>query len=959
MPRRVTLTFADGSQHVYDGVPDDATPRDVEERAAREFTGRKLVNIDGGRAAAIPGQEGEAARVAVAQAQPQPTLAQRAVGAGEAALTLGTGATGGALGMIGGTLKGLAEQILAGKFGTAEAANLVEQSAAQGAQALTYHPRTEQGQEQVAAAGQALQNLIPLAPLTGNMAPAAGAMQAARAGGAAPAAVTARAAAAGTARDVVGAVAPRAAEAAAGAADATVAASIRGAQRVGQLARESTTLPRRALEALQREPEAQRPTPGTMGSVGAAGTDMATQRRTTAEMLGFTDEAALTRGQATRDAAQLKFETEAAKIPDAGVPLRARLLAQNDRILQNFDHWVDETGARAPTLRAVGSAVDEALVKQSQADKARVRAAYTAAEKAGELESPVTLADVVQHLNDAAPESATAPLLDVARRLSLKLGIAAEGPDGILTPQPATLKAAERFRQAINRATDFEPTNVRQATIIKGLTDEATAGLGGDLYRQARKMRARFAQNYEDRAVIAKLLNNKRGMADRQVALEDVFSHTILKGSLDDVRNVRRVLQRAGDDGAQAWRELQGSTVQWLRDEATKNVATDSAGNRVISPAALDKAIRSLDADGKLDFVFGREGAQRMRDLRDLAQYVRTVPPEAAVNTSNTVSALLAAFGDAGLIGMSGAPVPVVTMTRFVRQYVKDRALRKRIEDALNDVQKRRAPGKENAPVSAPNRETQHRSSVKIREPEPLAVTNDNQSASTAATSGQRLSVDLEGRPLNEGATVFGRRVVGGVDEGARGGDAESVAARLGIPVVKRSSQELGGDAGRFSTIPGTILDPRIELSSALDATQAPKVFKHELAHAIDKFAGEIPSEGVKAELAHVYDYLNNRFGSSASPRPAKKQHTPELDRYKGGEVPREHWAEAIRLYMIDPAGMKAMAPKTAARIREYVNSNKNLSQVVQFNSIAAPAGVGLGLYLLMKSMSEDEQSES
>ena len=81
----------------------------------------------------IPGEQ-----VVPAVSQPaEPTLAERAVGAGEAALTLGTGAVGGTLGMVGGTLKGLAEQILSGQFGTPQAANLVEQSAAKGAQALT------------------------------------------------------------------------------------------------------------------------------------------------------------------------------------------------------------------------------------------------------------------------------------------------------------------------------------------------------------------------------------------------------------------------------------------------------------------------------------------------------------------------------------------------------------------------------------------------------------------------------------------------------------------------------------------------------------------------------------------------------------------------------------------------------------------------------------------------------
>jgi hypothetical protein len=403
----------------------------------------------------------------------------------------------------------------------------------------------------------------------------------------------------------------------------------------------------------------------------------------------------LTRGQASRDPAQLKFEVEAAKLPEAGAPLRTRLLQQNDAILNNFDSWIDQTGAQAPNLRAVGAAVDAALKRQADGDKGRIRAAYKAAEKAGAMEEPVTLSSMVQHLNESAPDAATAPLLDVARRRALRLGIATE-ENGQLIAQPVPLKIAETYRQAIGGATDYAPTNIRQATIIKGLVDEATETVGGDLYKQARALRRRFAQNYEDRAVISKLLNNKRGTADRQVAFEDVFDFSILKGSLDDVRNVRRVLQRGGEDGAQAWKELQGATVTWLRDQAARNSATDSMGNRVISADALDKAVRQLDADGKLQFIFGKQGAQQMRDIRDLALIARTVPPEAAINTSNTASTLLAGFFDVGASSMTGAPVPVATMYRVVRQNVKDRALRQRIEDALSDQTK--APKKSTLP---------------------------------------------------------------------------------------------------------------------------------------------------------------------------------------------------------------------------------------------------------------------
>jgi hypothetical protein len=428
-----------------------------------------------------------------------------------------------------------------------------------------------------------------------------------------------------------------------------------------------------------------------MGSVGAAGTDAAAQRVALAESLPVPVK--LTKGMATRDADQLKFEVETAKLPDVGKPLRDNRIQANDALLRNMDWAVDQTGAEAPSLRAVGNSVDKALVADYAKAKTAVRTAYKEAEKAGEMEAPVSLDSVVQHISDSAPDAATAPLLDVARKRAVQLGLAVESPDGALIPQPVTLKTAETFRQAINRATDFEPTNVRQSTIIKGLVDEATDGKGGDLYRAARSQRAQMAQRFEDRAVIAKLLNTKRGVSDRQVALEDVFEHSVMRGSLDDVRHVRRVLQTAGPDGMQAWRELQGQTLKSIRDKATASVAADSSGNRVLSPASLDKSIRELDADGKLTLIFGKQGAQFLRDLNELAQIAKTVPPEAGVNYSNTSSALLAALGDASVMGFTGAPVPVVTLGRFMARYVKDRALKQRINEALR-----------NAPIKAPGR---------------------------------------------------------------------------------------------------------------------------------------------------------------------------------------------------------------------------------------------------------------
>ena len=51
MARNITITFEDGSSHIYENAPDDATPEQATQRAEAEF-GRKVVHLDGGAAGA-------------------------------------------------------------------------------------------------------------------------------------------------------------------------------------------------------------------------------------------------------------------------------------------------------------------------------------------------------------------------------------------------------------------------------------------------------------------------------------------------------------------------------------------------------------------------------------------------------------------------------------------------------------------------------------------------------------------------------------------------------------------------------------------------------------------------------------------------------------------------------------------------------------------------------------------
>jgi hypothetical protein len=152
----------------------------------------------------------------------------------------------------------------------------------------------------------------------------------------------------------------------------------------------------------------------------------------------------------------------------------------------------------------------------------------------------------------------------------------------------------------------------------------------------------------------------------------------------------------------------------------------------------------------------------------------------------------------------------------------------------------------------------------------------------------------------------------------------------------------------------GVFLDRR------LAAKDRQFVRAHELGHVIDDIAGieksykptqygrpipfgEIPvSKDMQRELAFIYRDLN-------------KGKSPLDFGYTGGDARSEYMAEAIRAYMADPNYIKSVAPKTAAAIREAVNTNPRLNKYIQFNALPATAGAGATLGTAFSGASQSE----
>ena len=563
------------------------------------------------------------------QTQPQtepykePTFGEKLIGAGETGLTLLTGGTTGLAGTVGGAITGAYEELKSGQFGTPQAAKRIEERAAAGGQQYTYAPRTQAGQEQVEMLGRVGSELIPIAPVMPSGLFSQGAKQ-------------------------------------------TIVAPIqRGVSTV--------------RSAFQEAPSAQ----AMRQSGGAAATAMPLVRSTTAENLPVP--VTLTKGAATREAEQLAFEKEQMK-GQFGAPLRQRAEQNNLEILQNFDTLLEQTGAEAAQagFAATGNKVIDALSQGWQGAKAKTKAAYTKADNAGELEAPVSLNSLADYINQNMPESTVAPVINVAKSKGIQLGVLEQLDDGTVRALPANLKTTELLRRSVGNTMGSDLTNKKFGGELKQVIDASTDGLGGDLYKQARALREQQARKFEGRAVVANLLTKVKGKDDPRVEASQVFQKSILNGSPEEVTFLKRVLFTSGKDGVTAWREIQGSTIKHIEEQATAGLQTDSMGRPIVSPAKLSLAVSALDKNGRLDIILGKDKAQTVRDLNEVLKYVQTVPPGTLINSSGTAGMILAAMAEAGTTGfLTGLPVPVITGVKAATQYVKDRKLKARIEDAL------------------------------------------------------------------------------------------------------------------------------------------------------------------------------------------------------------------------------------------------------------------------------------
>ncbi|HEX7114962.1 MAG TPA: hypothetical protein VF193_07505 [Steroidobacter sp.] len=363
-----------------------------------------------------------------------------------------------------------------------------------------------------------------------------------------------------------------------------------------------------------------------------------------------------TRGILTRDPVQLRNEGNVAATT-AGQPIRQIHLDANQALLENLEvlkgkvRGRGQTAGTATTPEAVGLSVqDEALRAKAKLSLERVREKYREAEAAGELQAKVSPVPILKTIA-ASPDKTH---FGWVRSWFDEMGIVQKTKSGTVTNK-VSLKELEDLRQAaVARAANGGTDAYYAGKIIRAI-DEVTEGAGGAKYKEARAARRAHALEFEDQAAVARLVDNK-SRTDRAVALEDTWRKTVLGGSIEDLRRVKRSLLTGGDAktrtaGRRAWRDIKAQTIEYIRREATKSVALNDRGQPNVTPAAMKRAVDSIGPQ-KLDEIFGPGTARQINRIVEATRIVKTEPPPIHKGSSTMGNVL--AFLERGLGRLPG-----------------------------------------------------------------------------------------------------------------------------------------------------------------------------------------------------------------------------------------------------------------------------------------------------------------
>ena len=371
-----------------------------------------------------------------------------------------------------------------------------------------------------------------------------------------------------------------------------------------------------------------------------------------------------TRGQVTRDLGQLTTEENLTRA-DAGKGIRGISSAQDVKLHELVNALRDPGAPETPL--GVGEAVQGAARQAESASQSGYEALY---DKAKETQPNVTVpADAIEAFVKGNPEVLNPQIQHLGWLQSwlnkAKIGQAVEEQGA---PQVAYdgMGMAQQVPGVVSKVAKSREVRLAELQDLRTKANKIKAGGGTDAYYAGEVIKAIDASmekapegatawkeansafrdhkiKFEDQGGVNRLVDNA-SRTDPRVALEDTFNRTVRTGSNEQLRQVRDLLTKdASPEGVKAWNSLRSATIDYLREKAAGKRAIPGEQGQLQFNSTFVDALHDLASDGKIETLFGKDGAAQLQAIADATRDVRT-KPATRIAGSDTAPRLVAIF---------------------------------------------------------------------------------------------------------------------------------------------------------------------------------------------------------------------------------------------------------------------------------------------------------------------------
>ena len=372
----------------------------------------------------------------------------------------------------------------------------------------------------------------------------------------------------------------------------------------------------------------------------------------------------LTKGGASGDFPDQQAESILNMSPTEGAAIRAHNAEINKALTENLKSVSTNQRPTATDPYHIGKAFQQALGKAEDASLTKVGQLYDKAELTGGNQpvDPQPMIDgLMKHLDDLVVDNDAKPALSMLNVLK-RMGLATVDSSGNILPTGKTMTATEAmalYKSANQKYVQGSNSSRILGDLKRGILEalDNTGTSAGSDFKAATASFKAHAEKFDNPKLVSALLRVTKGTDDPIVASENVLDKIVMKGSIDDIKNIKATLASSDKtvrkEALQAWRNMRAATADFLLEKAYMGNSVNVAQERVISGSNILNAVKQIGGGGsaknealgwmKIEAIMGKKPTQELKNIVQVTLDA-TRKVNGAATTSGTAERLAAIF---------------------------------------------------------------------------------------------------------------------------------------------------------------------------------------------------------------------------------------------------------------------------------------------------------------------------